>query len=244
MYNIDKEVNKMADIRISPQGYVYGEEPLSDHPFWEDGPAGADQYVKEVTGTSTTEGTVTTYDIKYTDQDDVEHDVIAIPVDSAGGGSGGVPTFEAISRAEIVPWYGMRIASAAYAETGNARTTADLSSAEAFLVFPTVNYGIIEGSNMVNIDVSLELTATDLGELVNHTLNTSVYTPATTGVSTKKFHFSKEIYMNENNDSYTVQFPIVVPVKALSAQAATTGSYYPWLIFGELALSITVLMWG
>lgn len=91
MYNIDKEVNKMADIRISPQGYVYGEEPLSDHPFWDEGPAGADQYVKEVTGSSTTEGTVTTYDIKYTDQDDVSHDVISIPVDSAGGGGSDIP---------------------------------------------------------------------------------------------------------------------------------------------------------
>lgn len=92
MYNIDKEVNKMADIRISPQGYVYGEEPLSDHPFWEEGPGpSAGDYVKEVTGTSTTEGTVTTYDIKYKDQDDVSHDVISIPVDSAGGGGSEIP---------------------------------------------------------------------------------------------------------------------------------------------------------
>ena len=34
MYNIDKEVNKMAQ-QLSPQGYIYGEEPYSEHPFWE-----------------------------------------------------------------------------------------------------------------------------------------------------------------------------------------------------------------
>lgn len=34
MYNIDKEVKKMAQ-QLSPQGYIYGEEPYSEHPFWE-----------------------------------------------------------------------------------------------------------------------------------------------------------------------------------------------------------------
>lgn len=115
MYNIDKEVTKMADnIRISPQGYVYGEEPLSDHPFWEEGPGpSAGDYVKEVSGSSATQGTVTTYSIKYTDQDDVEHDVIDIPVDSAGGGGSipGTPMVIGNSNLKLGPAHRIQVSS-------------------------------------------------------------------------------------------------------------------------------------
>lgn len=147
----------MADnIRISPQGYVYGEEPLSDHPFWEDGPAGADQYVKEVTGSSTTEGTVTTYDIKYKDQDDVSHDVIAIPVDSAGGGSNvPSPPSSVIGEMTLIPSVAYRMGSSV-TSMGNSYYKTNGTPIPSFEQYATISVTpISENKCLVEVNISV-----------------------------------------------------------------------------------------
>lgn len=65
---------------ISPQGYIYGKEPKSRHPFWGGGGGDIDEYVKSLNGTITETEDGKVYKIEATDGDDVVSEVISILV--------------------------------------------------------------------------------------------------------------------------------------------------------------------
>lgn len=44
----------MSDVKISPQGYRYGKDPLSDHPFWDEDTPIIGSYVQGVKGAKQT----------------------------------------------------------------------------------------------------------------------------------------------------------------------------------------------
>lgn len=67
---------------ISPQGYIYGEDPKATNPFWNDNKIIVDQYVKEVSGTVTTDEAegYNTFQPYYINQDNEKLEV-SPPVD-------------------------------------------------------------------------------------------------------------------------------------------------------------------
>jgi len=217
----------MADIRISPQGYVYGEEPLSDHPFWEDGPAGADQYVKEVTGSSTTEGTVTTYDIKYKDQDDVSHDVISIPVDSAGGGSEipGEPNI-VIGTLVLAPQAGYRmdVSTRAIDRNHYVNTASTLTNFEDF-VSQMIIHPITEDRCIVDVDLNITL---DLRNTIAGLFDLAVPGPNNQFGSTV-MHLSRVCNYTKSGDSGTLNVQLDFYLPFTARQSSSSQNAVGWI---------------
>ena len=231
----------MADnIRISPQGYVYGEEPLSDHPFWEEEPGpSAGDYVKEVSGSSATQGTVTTYSIKYTDQDDVEHDVIDIPVDSSGGGGGSVTPLPMPITEEYVHSVEARYAfrpGTSLSTSGNTPTFKDI----------TATLQETESGSLVieNVTMGINSATIKWKWTPNAAFNTAVKTAASFGLGGTALPAN---YVHEYTDTVVInpvsdiaQATIVKEMDIPFTAPPNTGSSTTYLWFLNIRLTIDI----